>query len=103
MDNATLTRYLEDSSRYTVVPFRPKSDPENAWTIPYVTGHKYKLHWHYGLDFMNMTMELSPYWQPGDNNINLVFNYSDARQAVVFKAGSQVIPNATLLVVPDQF
>ena len=45
MDNQTLHNYLLDISAYTVASFRPKLDPDMAWAMPYVTGHKYKVHW----------------------------------------------------------
>lgn len=46
--------YIGNASAYSVIPFKPKLDPKNGWAIPYVTGHKYKLHWRYGLDFTQM-------------------------------------------------
>jgi hypothetical protein len=46
--------YYNDSTNYANVPFKPKRDPSDGWAIPFVTNHKYKIHWGYGLDFTSM-------------------------------------------------
>lgn len=51
--NATL-EYYNTTENYGIIPFKPKLDPMSAWAIPFVTGHKYKIHWQYGLDFERM-------------------------------------------------
>ena len=51
-----LETYLTLEDNYSVVPFKPKLDPSNGWAMPYVTGHKYKIHWRNGLDFTRMRM-----------------------------------------------
>lgn len=52
MDNATYTTYIEDRDNYGTIMFLPKLDPGNGWATPFVTGHKYKMHWGLvGLDF----------------------------------------------------
>ena len=72
-------------------------DPLNSWAVPYVTGHKYKVHWRYGLDFTRMQMDLSSRWVPTDKNLYLVFNFTDVRQKVEFiTANNEVIENMTL-------
>ena len=45
MSNITYDAYLKDTDSYSILPFRPKIVPGNAWAIPIVTGHKYKIHW----------------------------------------------------------
>ena len=42
---------------YSIVPFRQKLDPKNHWAMPFVTGHKYKIHWRFGLDFTQMQID----------------------------------------------
>ena len=54
MNNFSYANYLLDLKQYSVFEFRPKADPANAWAIPVVTGHKYKVHWQNGLDFEQM-------------------------------------------------
>lgn len=52
MDNDTLKTYIDDRSNYGTIKFLPKIDPMNGWATPFVTGHKYKIHWGLtGLDF----------------------------------------------------
>jgi hypothetical protein len=90
------SEYYANSSSYSIVPFKPKSDPSNAWALPIVTGHKYKLHWGYGLDFDRMLLELSPKWQPSDKGINMVMNFTDIRAKVEVITGGDFIENTTL-------
>jgi len=66
MDNATLTAYYANASNYAHIPFRMKTRPMMAWAIPIVTGHKYKIHWQWGLDFTQMQIDLSPHWKTPD-------------------------------------
>lgn len=52
--DGTLDEYLESNSNYSIVPYKDKGDPMNGWAMPYVTGHRYRLHWESGLDFESM-------------------------------------------------
>jgi len=47
----TLEAFLADNNNYSLAPFRDKTNPTNAWAMPYVTGHRYRVHWRRGLDF----------------------------------------------------
>jgi hypothetical protein len=69
MDNVTRQAYLQNSDNYSLVPMRPKTDPADSWAVPYVTGKKYKIHWHYGLDFTQMRVDLSPKWSINDKSV----------------------------------
>ncbi len=51
MDPITLNNYFDNKSSYSVIPFKTRSNPNNGWAVPFVTNHKYKLHWRFGLDF----------------------------------------------------
>lgn len=51
MDPTTLAKYYGDEENYSVVGQTVRTLPDMAWAIPYVTGHKYKIHWEYGLDW----------------------------------------------------
>ena len=96
MDNATKTDYFKNTINYSVVPFRPKIDPANAWAMPYVTGHKYKIHWQYGLDFTQMQVSLSPHWKETDQDVYFVFNFTDVRAKYDFLTGGDNIKNETI-------
>lgn len=57
--------------------------------MPFVTNHKYKIHWaNTGIDFEQMKIELSEHWRPEDKNIYLVHNYSDVRAIMDVNVGS---------------
>ena len=94
------TSYLESLDNvtdYSAIPWKSDLDPMNAWAVPYVTGHKYKVHWRYGLDFTQMQVDLSSRWEENDKNVYLVMNFTDVRAKVEFLAnGKDVIENRTL-------
>jgi len=50
--------------------------------MPFVTSHRYRIHWESGLDFDSMKMEMSERWEVDDQNIFLVFNFTETREAV---------------------
>jgi hypothetical protein len=50
--------------------------------MPYVTGHKYKIHWRQGLDFETMQCDLSSRWTKYDKDLYLVLNFTDVRTAI---------------------
>ena len=60
--DGTLEEYLDDGSNYSNVPYKLKQDPSSAWAMPFVTGHRYRIHWESGLDFDKMRMEMSERW-----------------------------------------
>lgn len=70
--------------------------------MPYVTGHKYKIHWKNGLDFEQMQMDLSERWSTSDKDVYFIFNHTDVRSKVEFRnvADNLVIDNYTLVTVP---
>ncbi len=95
--------YFGNMSNYGIIPWKPKLDPSNAWALPMVTGHKYKVHWQYGLDFENMQITLSPRWQPTDKGLYLVFNFTDVREKVEVITGGDIIENMTLTNKTEAF
>jgi hypothetical protein len=97
MNNVTMAQYLLDTNSYSIVPFRPKIAPANAWAIPIVTGHKYKIHWQNGLDFNKMRITLSPHWNPNDKDLYLIHNFTDVRAKFEFLTGKDNIKNQSLL------
>ena len=48
-------RYLEDNDSYESISYQADGDPAEGWAVPFVTGHKYKIHfgvWDFpGLDW----------------------------------------------------
>ena len=50
--------------------------------MPYVTGHRYRIHWGEGLDFERMDFELSERWEENDKPILINLNFTDAREAI---------------------
>lgn len=58
----TLTTYLEDVTEYSRIFMKGSLKPSNSWAIPFVTNHRYKVHWAGGLDFTQMKMEVSERW-----------------------------------------
>lgn len=54
--------YLDEDENYYTYPWF-----KNGWTVPFVTGHKYKLSWgENGLDFDQMQIKLSERWAETD-------------------------------------
>jgi hypothetical protein len=79
MDNVTLQDYTKNKSNYAIVPWRIKLDPASSWSLPFVTGHKYKIHWQHGLDWTQMQFDLSPHRKAEDLDIYFVHNFTDVR------------------------
>jgi len=46
--------YIDESANFSVIAWKPKLKPEDAWAVPYVTGHKYRITWANDLDFTLM-------------------------------------------------
>jgi len=54
--------YIDNDDNYSLVKFKDKQKPNNGWAMPYVTGHRYRVHWERGLDFDQMDFEVSERW-----------------------------------------
>lgn len=79
-----LQAYVDDGANYSVVPFKSKLAPSDGWAMPYVTGHKYRVHWAEGLDFERMKIEVSERWQDTDKDVFFNLNFTETREAVNF-------------------
>jgi hypothetical protein len=66
MNDAAFEEYIHSDSNYSLVPFKDKKDPSSAWAMPFVTNHRYRIHWESGLDFDSMKIEMSERWQIED-------------------------------------
>ncbi len=58
-----------------------------------MTGRKYKIHWHHGIDFTQMQVDLSPHWKPTDKSVYFMHNFTDVRAKVDFLTGGDNIQN----------
>ena len=54
--------YLNNLSQHSIVPYRERTNPGDAWAIPVVTGHKYKIFWGGNIDFEEMQCDISEKW-----------------------------------------
>jgi hypothetical protein len=72
--------YLDNSTNYGSLLWKKDLD---TWATPFVTGHKYKIHWgQTGIDFETMTVVLSEKWEETDKALWLVHNYTDVRSNI---------------------
>jgi hypothetical protein len=78
----TWDAFKDAEENYGIAPFKEKQLPTNAWALPYVTGHRYRVHWEAGLDFDTMKLEMSERWETTDKEIRLVFNHTEQREAI---------------------
>lgn len=51
--------FLADTSNRSQIFWKEKLKPGNAWAVPYVTGHRYRVTWANDLDFTEMRIEAS--------------------------------------------
>ena len=80
MDNETLTAYVDNKTDYGMAYFKESLKPSNSWTIAYVTGYKYKIHWgQTGLDWDTMSMSITETYETTDKPIYFVHNHTEAR------------------------
>lgn len=97
MSATALATYLEDANSYTRIEFKGCCAPSNGWAVPYVTGKKYRINWGYGLDWMQMKMELSNRWKSTDLGIYFIHNHTDIRAKMDVYTGKDYIENMTLV------
>ena len=77
--------------------------PGQGWALPYITDHKYRIHWNEGIDFTRMRMEMSQHWVDTDDPVTIYMNFTNIREEVRFTTeygNGQVIANDTLNTVP---
>lgn len=87
-DHGNKTEYLANKTHYSTMLFKDKLDPSNGWATPFVTGHKYKIHFGMtGLDYEELTIDASERWEDWDKSIYFVHNWTDVRMAIDFKVG----------------
>ena len=82
LSSTDLQDLVDEESNYSVVDWRKLERPSNSWAMPYVTGHRYRIHWGEGLDFDRMDFELSERWEENDKPILINLNFTDSREAI---------------------
>lgn len=51
-EHGNKTEYILNKTNYGTMVFKLSLDPSNGWAVPFVTGHKYKIHFGMtGLDY----------------------------------------------------
>ena len=64
--------------------------------MPFVTGHKYRIHWAEGIDFEDIRLEISPTWEENDLPVHIMTNHTDVRVAInVTDSTGELIENST--------
>jgi hypothetical protein len=98
MDALTYQAHLDDKTQYSTIIYKPKLDPSNGWATPFVTGHKYKIHFGMtGLNFENLRIDMSERWLNTDKPVYLSHNFSDVRAAIdVIVDGGEITLNNTI-------
>jgi len=71
----------EDLTRRTSIPFKRKQDPSDGHAVPFVTGHRYYIHWASGIDFTQFQVDRSERWTQDDLPIHFVTNHTEIREA----------------------
>jgi hypothetical protein len=94
-DEESKQTFLDDKDNHALIPFKLKQSPSNAHAIPFVTGHRYHIHWNRGLDFTRLLIEVSERWEENDLNTFFVTNYTDFREGMNittnYGSGSQIM------------
>ena len=62
LSDGNLEEYLESEDNYSVVMWKKNQNPGSAWAMPFVTNHRYRIHWESGMDFDTMKLSMSERW-----------------------------------------
>jgi hypothetical protein len=72
--------------------------------VPFVTGHKYKIHWgKVGLDWDGAVADMSERWTEADKSIYLVHNFTDQRAHMDVHFNDVLIKNDTIPKFESQY
>jgi hypothetical protein len=84
--------YVGEKKNYSSWPWF-----DNEWTIPFVTGHKYKIHWgQTGLDYDQMTIDASERWQETDKHLYFVHNFTQATAGMDVKLNNVIVKDKSI-------
>jgi hypothetical protein len=88
---------MADRESYGKIKQKEKLDPMKSWTFPFVTGHKYHIHWSItGVDWTDMKIERSEKWLETDKSVYIVNNFTDIRAKMDVNVGQMVRENLTI-------
>lgn len=60
------------------------SPKQKGWNIPFVTGHKYKIHWgDHGEDFTQLQISVPEQWKEDDKDVRLVHNFTSVKEKLL--------------------
>jgi hypothetical protein len=91
--------YLGELKNYSSWPWL-----DGSWTVPFVTNHKYKLHWGtVGLDWDKMKISLGERWAPKDHPVYFVHNFTDIRAKMDVNHNGVVMENDTIPMFPKDY
>lgn len=95
MDDVALKAHWDDQANYSTMIFKKGA---YNWATPFVTGHKYKIHWGAtGLDFEKMEITQSTRWRETDRELYIKHNFTDVRAAIdVRMNGGNLTENDTI-------
>ena len=79
MTEDELTAYKENFDNHAEIAFTKMGDPGKSTVPALLTGHKYKIHWGIGIDFEDIEIMPSQNFEPDDDPIYLVHNFTDKR------------------------
>lgn len=101
MNETELETYYKTKSNFDLFSFKLKQNPGSATTGPFILGHKYRIHWgQTGIDFEKLTVLISEEFEPTDESLYFVHNFTDVRAKIEVKDNENniIIPNNT---IPD--
>lgn len=99
-----LTEFTQDVNHeyFSRYQWRKGPKPNDAWTWPVITGHRYRIHWGEANDIENMDIELGTLWQETDNNVQFMMNFTDVRASINMTTDDgYLIPNETFTSIAD--
>jgi hypothetical protein len=74
-----------------------------SWAVPFVTGHRYRVHWGENVDFTQMKVQMSNRWQEEDSNIHIMMNFTDTRASMnITDTNGTLIGNETYVDKAEQ-
>jgi len=72
--------HLVDLSDWSNVEWKPKKNPSEAHTVPFITGKHYHISWGTPEDFTDFKIEVSKRWDVNDANTYFTTNYTNQRE-----------------------
>lgn len=104
MDEAAKTAHIKTKSNFSTIIFKPKHSPSNGWATPFVTGHKYRVHFGMtGINFENLKVTMSQRWEATDKNIHFTHNFTDVRAKIEVKLDGALIDNDTIPALESEW